>query len=105
VPRAVERFQVYPRETRGGVEPDAVAEQHRQDVYQDLVHESPLQALAGHVSAEDFEVLPSRGVQRRGDRFPDVTGEVRDLRGRRVRRLVGEDERGSGEGVAFVALC
>jgi hypothetical protein len=29
VPRAVERFQVYPRQTRGGVEPDAVAEQHR----------------------------------------------------------------------------
>ena len=80
MPCAVERFQVYPRETRGGVEPDAVAEQHRQHVYKDLVHESPLQALTGHVSAEDFEVLAARSVQCRGDRFPDVTGEVRDIR-------------------------
>src|ERR1700749_2106686 len=98
MPRAVERFQVYPRETRGGVEPDAVAEQHRQDIHQDLVHESPLQALTGHGSTEEFEVLAARGVQCRGDRLPDVTGEVRDLRGRWVWRPVGEDERGSGEG-------
>jgi kynurenine formamidase len=34
--RAVERFQVYPRETRGE-EPGAVTEQHRDDVHQDLV--------------------------------------------------------------------
>jgi hypothetical protein len=40
------------------VEPDAVPEQHRQDIHQDLVHEPPPQALTGHVSAEDFEVLP-----------------------------------------------
>jgi hypothetical protein len=70
MPRAFERFQVYSRETRGGVEPGAVAEQHWQDIHQDLVHESPLQALPGHVSTEDFEVLPARGVQCRGDRFP-----------------------------------
>ena len=57
VPRAVERFQVYRRETRGGEEPDAVAEQHRQDVYQDLVHQPPPQALARHVSPEDLQVL------------------------------------------------
>src|SRR5262249_19303130 len=50
-PRAADRFQVYPREARGG-EPDAVAEQHGQDVYQDLVDEPALQALAGHVSAK-----------------------------------------------------
>ena len=95
--RAADRFQVYPGEARGGVEPDAVAEQHRQDVYQDLVDESPLQALAGHVSAEDFEVLAARRVQCRGDRFPDVTGEVRDIRGRRsgglwVRTNVGPEK-------------
>jgi hypothetical protein len=33
VPRTVQRFQVYPRETRGSVEPDAVAEQHRKDIH------------------------------------------------------------------------
>jgi hypothetical protein len=77
-PRAAERFQVCPRETRGGVEPDAVAEQHRQYIHQDLVDEPPPQALAGHVSTEDFEVPLARSVQCRGDRFPDVTGEERD---------------------------
>src|SRR5206468_4103972 len=75
VPRAAERFQVDPRQTRGGVEPDAVAEQHRQDIHEDLVHETPPQALTGHISTEDFEVLAARSVQCRGDRFPDVTGE------------------------------
>ena len=80
-------------------EADAVAEQHRQYIHQDLVDEPPPQALAGHVGAEDLQVLAARSVQRRGDRFPDVTGEVRDLRVRRVRRPMGEDEHGSGEGV------
>jgi hypothetical protein len=101
-PRAADRFQVYPRETWGR-KAGPVAEQHRQDIHQDLVHEPALKALAGHVSAEDFEVLPARSVQCRGDRLPDVTREVRDIRGRRVRRPMGEDERGSGEGVAVVA--
>ena len=32
----------------------------------------------GHVGAEDLQVLAARGAARRGDRFPDVTGEVRD---------------------------
>jgi hypothetical protein len=77
VPCTVQRFQIYPREARGGVEPDAVAEQHWQDIHQDLVHEAPLQALTGHVGTENFEVLASGTVQCRGDRFPDVTGEVR----------------------------
>ncbi len=63
MPRAVERFQVYPRETGGGVDPDAVAEQHWQDIHQDLVHEPALQALTGYVGTEDFEVLSARGVQ------------------------------------------
>ena len=103
MPRAVERFQVYRPQTRGGVEPDAVAEQNRQDVHQDLVHEPPLQALTGHVGTEDFEVLPACGVQCLGDRFPDVTAEVRDLRVRRVRRPMGEDEEGPVKGVAFIA--
>ena len=94
-PCAVERFQVYPGEARGREEANAVAEQDRQDIYQDLVHESPPQALTGHVSTDDFEVLAACGVQCRGDRFPDVTGEERDRRVRRVRRLVGEDELGS----------
>ena len=72
--RAAERFQVCPLDTRGGVEPDAVPEQHRHDVHQDLVHEPAPQALTGHVGTEDFEVLPARSVQCRGDRFPDVPG-------------------------------
>ena len=100
-PRAAERFQVYPRETRGG-EPDAVPEQHRQDIHQDLVHEPPTQALTGHVSTEDFEVPPARSVQCRSDRFPDITGKERNLRVRRLRRLVGQDEHSSGR-VAYVA--
>src|SRR6185369_1123970 len=103
VPSAVERLQVNPRQTRGGVEPGPVAEQQRQDVHQDLVHQTPLQALTGYVSAENFKVLASRGGQGRGDRFPDVAGEVRDSRGRRVGWPMGEDERRSGEGVPFVA--
>ena len=78
MPGAVERFQVYPRVTRGGVKPDAVPEQHWHGVHQDLADETSLQALTGHVGTEDFEVFPARGVQCRGDRFPDVTGEVGD---------------------------
>jgi hypothetical protein len=54
--------------------------------------------LTGHVSTKNFEVLASRSVQCRGDRFSDVTGEVRDLRGWRIRRFVGEDERGPEKG-------
>src|SRR6266700_4388856 len=100
--RAADRFQVYPGEAWGG-EADAVAEQDRQDLYHDLVDEPPSQALAGDVGAEDLEVLAARGIQRGGDRFPDVTGEVGDIRVRRVRRLVGEDEHGSVEGVAFAS--
>ena len=91
-PGAVDRFQVYPSEARGREEANAVAEQDRQDIDQDLIHESPPQALTGHVSTDDFEVLAARGVQGRGDRCPDVTGEERDRRVRRVRWLVGEDE-------------
>ena len=94
-PRAADRFQVYPREARGR-EADAVAEQYRQDVDQDLVDEPPLQALAGHVGAEDLQVLAARGAARRGDGVPDVTGEERDPGVRRVRRPMGEDELGSG---------
>src|SRR3954447_13695310 len=55
-PRAAEWFQVCLRQARGR-EADAVAEQNGQYVHQDLVDEPPLQALAGHVGAEDFEVL------------------------------------------------
>jgi hypothetical protein len=91
-PCAVERFQVYPGQARGREEGNAVTEQDRQDIHQDLVHESPPQALTGHVGAEDFEVLAARGAQCRGDGFPDITGEERDRRVRRVRRVVGEDE-------------
>ena len=94
-PCAVERFQVDPGEARGREKANAVAEQDRQDIHQDLVHEPPPQALTRHVSTDDFEVLAACGVQCRGNRFPDVTGEERDRRVRRVRRLVGEDELGS----------
>src|SRR5215469_1296705 len=54
--RAADRFQVYPGEAWGR-EADAVAEQHRQYIHQDLVDQPPLQALAGDVGAEDLEVL------------------------------------------------
>src|SRR5258707_7393942 len=84
-------------------EGDAVAEQHRQYIHQDLVDEPRLQALAGHVGAEDLQVLAARSVPCRGDRFPDVTGEVRGCRVRRLRRPMGEDEKGSGEGVVDAA--
>ena len=66
---------------------------------------NPPQALTGHVGAEDFEVLAARGAQCRGDGFPDITGEERDRRVRRVRRDVGEDELSSpvvGRGVRAV---
>src|SRR6266702_970922 len=84
-PRAADRFQVYPGEARGR-EADAVAEQYRQYIHQDLVDEPSPQALAGHVGAEDLQVLAARSVQCRGDGFPDVTSEERDLWVRRVRR-------------------
>ena len=66
-PSAVERFQVYPGEARGGEQASPVAEQDRQDEHHDLVHESPPQALTGYVGAEDFEVLAGRGAERDGD--------------------------------------
>jgi hypothetical protein len=81
-----------PGEARGGEQASPVAEQDRQDEHHDLVHESPPQALTGYVGAEDFEVLAARGAERGGDGFPDITGEERDRRVRRVRWLMGEDE-------------
>src|SRR5690349_11225504 len=67
--RGADRFQLDPGEARGR-EADAVAEQHRQYVHQDLVDKAPLQALGGHVGAEDLQALAARGAARRGDRFP-----------------------------------
>ena len=46
-----------------------------------------------------LQVLAARGVQRGRDRIRDVTGEVRDVRVRRVRRTMGENEHGSRERV------
>src|SRR5207248_1550096 len=89
-PCALERFQVDPGESRGREKANAVTEQNRQDIHQDLVHEPSSQALTGHVSTDDFEVLAARGMQRGGDGFPDITGEERDPRVRRLRRFVGE---------------
>src|SRR5262249_59934261 len=63
-PRAADRFQVYPGEARGR-EGDPVAEQHRQYIHQDLVDEPPPQALAGHVGAQDLQVLAARAAARR----------------------------------------
>ena len=40
---------------------------HRQYIDQDLVDESPLEALGRNVGAQDLQVLAARGVQRRGD--------------------------------------
>src|SRR4051794_28873282 len=101
-PRAADWFQVCPRKARGR-EADAVAEQNRQYIHQDLVDEPPLQALAGHVGAEDFEVLAAGSVHCRGDRFADVAGEDRDVRVRRLQRPMSEEEHGSGEGVVDAA--
>src|SRR6476646_4330421 len=89
-PCALERFQVDPGEARGREKASAVAEEYRQDIHQDLVHEPPPQALTGHVSTEDFEVLAARRAQRGGDGFPDITAGGRDPRVRRARGLVGE---------------
>src|SRR3954447_9693018 len=97
-PRTADWFQACPRKARGR-EADAVAEQNREYIHQDLVDEPPLQALAGHVSAEDFEVLAAGSVPCRGDRFADVAGEDRDVRVRRLQRPMGEEEHGSGERV------
>ena len=58
---------------------------------------------AGHVGAEDLQVLAARGAAGRGDRFPDVTGKVRDLRARRLWRPMCKDEHGSGKGVVHAA--
>jgi hypothetical protein len=44
-PRAADRFEFYPAEARRR-EADAVAEQHRQHIHQDLVHEFPGSFLA-----------------------------------------------------------
>src|SRR5215472_6286846 len=98
--RVADRFQVDPGEAWGR-EADAVAEQDGQYIHLDLVDEPPLQALASDVGAEDLEVLAACSLQGGGDRFPDVTGEVRDIRVRRLRWPMGEDEHGSIEGVAF----
>src|SRR5262245_4041339 len=102
--RVADRFEVDPGQARGR-EVDAVAEQHRKYVHQDLVDETPLQALAGHVGAQDLQVLAARCVERRGHRFPEVTSEERDPRIRWVRRLVGKDEHGTGQGVLLVPRC
>src|SRR5436305_1153076 len=91
-PCALERLQVDPGEARGREKASAVAEQDRQDIHQDLVHEPSPQALTGHVSTDDFKVLATRGVQRGGNGFPDITGEERDPRIRRVRWFVSEDK-------------
>ena len=67
-PSAAERFQVDLGQARCREE-DAVAEQHRQHVDQDLVDEPPPQALAGHVGTEDLQILGAGGPARRRDRL------------------------------------
>src|SRR6266513_2969961 len=56
-----ERFEVNPVEGRGR-KADPVAQEHREDIDQDLVDEPSLQALAGQVGAEDLQVLAARGA-------------------------------------------
>ena len=90
-PRAADRLQIHPGESRRR-ERDAIAEQHRQHIHQDLVDEPPSQALARHTGAEDLQVLAARSVQCGGNRFPDVTAEDRDIRVRWLRRPVREEE-------------
>jgi hypothetical protein len=101
-PRRADRFQIDPGEVRRR-EADAVAEQHRQYVHQDLVDKAPLQALGGDVATEDLKALAARGAARRRDRLPDVAGEVRDARIRWLRWPMGEHEHGSGKGVVDAA--
>ena len=90
-PCAVERFQVYPGQARGGEEASPRdPEQNRQDEHHDLVHESPPQALTRYVGAEDFEVR-RRGARWR--RLPRISPARNVTAGfRRVRWLMGEDE-------------
>jgi hypothetical protein len=96
-PSGADWFQVDPGEARRR-EADAVSEQYRQYVHQDLVDEAPLQALGGDVGAEDLQALAARGAARRGYRLSDVTGEVRDARIRGLRWTMGEDNTGPEKG-------
>jgi hypothetical protein len=45
-----------------------------------LVHEPPRQALTATAAPRNLQVVAARSLQRRGGRFPYVTGEVRDIR-------------------------
>src|SRR5215211_3955488 len=56
-----EWFEVNPVEGRGR-KADPVAQEHREDIDQNLVDEPSLQALAGQVGAEDLQVLTARGA-------------------------------------------
>jgi hypothetical protein len=56
-----EWFEVNPVEGRGR-KADPVAQEHREDIDQNLVDEPALQALAGQLGAEDLQVLTARGA-------------------------------------------
>ena len=59
---AADRFQVDPGEARRR-EADAVAEQHRQYVHQDLVDKAPLQALGGTSAPRISRLLPPAALR------------------------------------------
>jgi hypothetical protein len=60
-PSGADWHQVDPGKARRR-EADAVSEQYRQYVHQNLVHEAPLQALGGDVGAEDLQALAARAT-------------------------------------------
>jgi len=63
---------------------NAVAEQHRQYVDQNLVDEPPPQALAGHVGAEDFDALAARTASAVATASPMSPERIRTAECRRL---------------------
>src|SRR5260370_28020132 len=75
------------------VQPDAVAEQDRQNVQVDLVDQSQLEKLTADGGRENLEVLAAGRRQPDPYRLRRVAAEERDfVTGRRVLGVVGEHE-------------
>jgi hypothetical protein len=75
------------------VQPDAVAEQDRQDVQVDLVDQSQLEQLTADGGREHLEVLAPGRRQRDPDRLGRIAAEEGNVIGRRrVLGVVGQHE-------------